>query len=156
MQVIKAARIVERSTPWGASGEACDELRQQIAVSKSPSERLAMQTALRGMEKEIHEYAGQAAINANGVFGSPENLALLCLDLKIFAVTINAELEKRDRVDTLAIAMREFETRHLFPAIKLYAAAVENAKAGKKLPAELQPFCASELLLGRPWREVQP
>jgi hypothetical protein len=156
MQVVKAARIVERSTPWGSSAEACSELKHQIEASQSPLERATLSAQLRQMEKELFEFSAEAAVRANSVFSSPESLALLCLDLKIFAVTINAALEKRDPADPLSVAMREFENGHLFPAIKLYEAAIENAKAGKKLPPALQPECASFLLGRGDWHSISP
>jgi hypothetical protein len=156
MQVVKAARIVERSTPWGSSAEACSELKHQIEASQSPLERATLSAQLRQMEKELFEFRGDAAIRANGAFASPKNLALICSDLKAMLASAEQELAVRSASDPLSVVMANAIRQHIRPSIALYESAVAAAAAGGKLPASLQPFCASYLLRGCPWQEVSP
>jgi hypothetical protein len=154
LRVVAAARVVEKSTPWGASAAGCDELRKEIAASKSPSERADLAAHLREMERQIFEFRGEAAIRANSVFSSGESLALLLGDLRRMAAAMEQELAHREASDPLRALMAGFLSQHARPALALYAAAVENAKAGKKLPPALQPECASFLLGRGDWHSM--
>ena len=153
-QVIAEARRVAASTPWGASPAACDELKRQIESSQSPLERATLSAHLRETERQIFEFRGEAAVRANGVFGSPESLALLLSDLRAMAAAMGQELSRREASDPLRATLAGALSQHFRPAVSLYEAGLAAAIAGKKLPGGLQPECASYLLRGCSWQEV--
>jgi hypothetical protein len=153
--LIKTARIVERSTPTGITPATISELLAAIATSPPGSaEKLALESNLRSVRKELLDFAGPCVLAANAVFSGSAALALLRDDLVSMADAIERHRAQHDPADPLCVAMREFENAHLLPNIRLYGGAISALAAGRPFSGGLQPECCSYLLKGTDWHFV--